>query len=216
MIRFYPNKAFKLVLLLVSGCFSGILAAQTITFEDGDHISIVGNSLAERMQHDGWLETLLQSKYQDHQLVFTPYVNSFRRLLSYWASPINLEWAVDNRTVGLRVPDSDPDARRVENRLAGADVNPYLAIAATLACGYLGMIEGVKARAPIEGTAYDLPFSLHREMHSSIAAMKNSEAMRSTLGSEFVDLYCLVKQDECRVFEEIVTPWEREILMLNV
>ena len=70
MNRLYPNKVFKLVLLLISGCFSGILAAQAITFEEGDHISMVGNSLAERMQHDGWLETLLQSQFEDHQLEF--------------------------------------------------------------------------------------------------------------------------------------------------
>jgi glutamine synthetase len=158
----------------------------------------------------------LQKYMPEAMLVFTPYANSFRRLLSYWASPINLEWAVDNRTVGLRVPDSGPEARRVENRLAGADVNPYLVMAATLACGYLGMVEGVAARAPVEGSAYDLPFTLHRDMHVSIAALQNSKAMRGTLGDEFVDLYCLVKQDECNVFEQIVTPWEREILMLNV
>ena len=136
----------------------------------------------------------LQKYMPEAMLVFTPYANSFRRLLSYWSSPINLEWAVDNRTVGLRVPDSEPGARRVENRLAGADVNPYLVLAATLACGYLGMIEGVQARAPVEGSAYDLPFSLHRDMHAAIAALQYSQEMRSTLGDEFVDLYCLVKQ----------------------
>ena len=55
-------------------------------------------------------------------LVFAPYVNSYRRFLNPWDSPVNLAWAIDNRTVGLRVPDASPDARRVENRLAGADV----------------------------------------------------------------------------------------------
>ena len=128
----------------------------------------------------------------------------------------NLEWAIDNRTVGLRVPDSDPAARRVENRLAGADVNPYLVMAATLACGYLGMVEGVTARAPIEGSAYKLPFGLHHDMHAAIRALGNSQAMRATLGNDFVDLYCNVKEHECSVFEQIVTPWEREVLMFNV
>lgn len=158
----------------------------------------------------------LQKYMPEAMLLFTPYANSFRRLLSHWSSPVNLEWAVDNRTVGLRVPDSAPDARRVENRLAGADVNPYLVMAATLACGYLGMIEGVHAQAPVEGSAYELPFSLHPNMHAAITALQNSAAMHNAFGDEFVDLYCLVKQDECRVFEQIVTPWEREILMLNV
>jgi len=158
----------------------------------------------------------LQKYMKEALLVFAPYPNSFRRFLSYWASPVNLAWAVDNRTVGLRVPDSDPAARRVENRLAGSDVNPYLAIAGTLACGYLGMIEGVKPSDPIEGTAYDLPFSLHRHLFASIESMENSEAMRKTLGDEFVTLYCALKHAEYREFQEIVTPWEREVLMFNV
>ena len=158
----------------------------------------------------------LQKYMNDALLMFAPYANSFRRFLSYWSSPVNLEWAIDNRTVGLRVPDSGPEARRVENRLAGADVNPYLALAATLACGYLGMTEGARPRDAIEGSAYDLPFSLHRHMFAAIEAMENSKAMRSTLGDEFVDLYCLVKHDEYHKFQEIVTPWEREVLMYNV
>jgi len=61
----------------------------------------------------------LQKYMPEALLIFAPYSNSYRRFLSYWASPVNLAWAVDNRTVGLRVPDSEPAARRVENRLAG-------------------------------------------------------------------------------------------------
>lgn len=158
----------------------------------------------------------LQRYMPEALLIFAPYPNSYRRFLSYWASPVNLAWAVDNRTVGLRVPASDPAARRVENRLAGADVNPYLALAATLACGYLGIMEGLTASDPIEGSAYDLPFSLHRHIYSAIDAMEKSEAMRSTLGDEFVTLYSDLKQAEYREFQEIVTPWEREVLMFNV
>ena len=158
----------------------------------------------------------LQKYMPDALLIFAPYVNSYRRFLNSWSSPINLAWAVDNRTVGLRVPDSGPEARRVENRLAGSDVNPYLAIAATLACGYLGIEEGLKPDDPIEGSAYDIPFSLHPHIYASIDAMKNSDAMRKTLGEEFVTLYCALKENEYREFQSIVTPWEREILMLNV
>lgn len=158
----------------------------------------------------------LQKYMPDALLIFAPYVNSYRRFLNSWSSPINLAWAVDNRTVGLRVPDSGPEARRVENRLAGSDVNPYLAIAATLACGYLGIEEGLKAGDPIEGSAYDIPFSLHPHIYASIDAMKNSDAMRKTLGDEFVTLYCALKENEYREFQSIITPWEREVLMLNV
>ena len=158
----------------------------------------------------------LQKYMREALLIFAPYSNSYRRFLNYWASPVNLAWAVDNRTVGLRVPDSEPDARRVENRLAGSDVNPYLALAATLACGYLGMIEGATPDEPIDGSAYDLPFSLHRFLYEAIDAFEASEAMKMTLGEKFVNIYSSIKKDECREFQEIVTPWEREVLMFNV
>jgi glutamine synthetase len=158
----------------------------------------------------------LQEYMRHALLIFAPYANSYRRFLNYDASPVNLAWAVDNRTVGLRVPDAEPEARRVENRLAGSDVNPYLVLAATLACGYLGMTEGSSADESIEGSAYDLPFSLHRFMYEAIDAFEASDAMRNTLGDKFVTLYADIKKDECREFQEIVTPWEREVLMFNV
>jgi glutamine synthetase len=148
--------------------------------------------------------------------MFAPYVNSYRRFLNPWSSPVNLSWATDNRTVGLRVPDAEPENRRIENRLAGSDVNPYLVIAASLACGYIGMMEGLQPADPVEGSAYGEDHSLHRHVHAANDAMRGSEAMRSMLGSDFVDLYCSVKDDEYREFQEIITPWEREILMFNV
>jgi glutamine synthetase len=129
---------------------------------------------------------------------------------------VNLSWAVDNRTVGLRVPDAEAENRRIENRLAGSDVNPYLVLAGTLACGYLGMMEGLKPTDPVEGSAYGEDFSLHRHIYAANDALRESNAMRSMLGDNFVDLYCALKDDEYKEFQEIITPWEREILMFNV
>jgi glutamine synthetase len=158
----------------------------------------------------------LQHYMPEALLIFAPSVNSFRRFLNPFDSPVNLAWAIDNRTVGLRVPDATPEARRIENRLAGSDVNPYLVIAATLACGYLGMVEGLRATDPIEGSAYGSEFGLHRHIYSAIDALRESVAMRSMLGDDFVRLYCALKNDEYMEFQEIITPWEREILMFNV
>jgi glutamine synthetase len=158
----------------------------------------------------------LQKHMNEALLIFAPYVNSYRRLASPWSSPVNLAWAIDNRTVGLRVPDSPPEARRIENRLAGSDVNPYLVIAATLACGYLGMIEGLQPTEPTEGSAYGDDHSLHRHIYAAIDAMRESKGMRSTLGDAFIDLYTMLKEHEYREFHEIITPYEREILMFNV
>jgi glutamine synthetase len=78
------------------------------------------------------------------------------------------------------------------------------------------MEEGLKASDPVEGSAYDIPFSLHPHIYASIDAMKKSDAMRKTLSDEFVSLYCAMKENEYREFQSIVTPWEREFLMFNV
>ncbi len=158
----------------------------------------------------------LQRYMPEAMLIFAPYVNSFRRFLNPFDSPVNLAWAIDNRTVGLRVPDAAPEARRIENRLAGSDVNPYLVIAATLACGYLGMMEKLRPTDAIEGSAYGSEFGLHRHIYSAIEALRESSAMRSMLGNDFVRIYCALKHDEYMEFQEIITPWEREILMFNV
>jgi glutamine synthetase len=187
---------------------------QSVVDNDGKNIfsNADGSATDLFMNYIGGLQ-----KYMPQALlIFAPYANSYRRFLSYWASPVNLGWAVDNRTVGLRVPDCAPEARRVENRLAGSDVNPYLALAGTLACGYLGMIEGAKPDDEIQGSAYDLPFTLHRFLYEAIDAFEGSEALQQTLGEKFVALYSAVKKKECHEFQEIVTPWEREVLMFNV
>ena len=76
-------------------------------------------------------------------------MNSYRRLVPESDAPTNVHWAIDNRTVSLARAVSDPANLRVENRVPGADSNPYLAFAASLACGYLGMIERIKPSEPV-------------------------------------------------------------------
>jgi glutamine synthetase len=187
---------------------------QSVIDKQGNNIFSDANGEASELFY-GYLGGL-QRYMPEAMLVFAPYVNSYKRFLNPWDSPVNLAWAIDNRTVGLRVPDSGPEARRVENRLAGSDVNPYLAIAATLACGYLGMVEGLKPTEATQGSAYSEEFGLHKHMFSAIDALDQSEAMRGMLGDEFVTLYCKVKTAEIMEFQEVVTRWEREILMFNV
>ena len=78
------------------------------------------------------------------------------------------------------------------------------------------MEEGLKPTEPVEGSAYGSEFGLHRHIYSAIDALRDSESMRSMLGDDFVNVYCAVKNDEYMEFQEIITPWEREILMFNV
>ncbi len=148
--------------------------------------------------------------------LLAPNVNSYRRITRYFASPINLQWGYDNRTTGLRIPVSSAQSRRVENRLAGADANPYLVIAASLACGYLGMVEALEPTKPISGSAYEMPYDLPRALPSALDLMTASEVLKNTLGEEFVRAYTAVKESEVATFLQVISSWEREYLLLNV
>jgi glutamine synthetase len=148
--------------------------------------------------------------------LFCANVNSYRRLTRYLSSPINVHWGYDNRTAGLRVPMSDAQARRVENRVGGADANPYIAIAASLACGYLGMVEGVQPSDPIVGSAHDLPFGLPRSLDEALRALRACEPLVKLMGEAFIEAYTLVKEAEYEVFLQVISSWEREHLLLNV
>lgn len=145
-----------------------------------------------------------------------PYVNSYRRLSAEGhAAPTNLEWAADNRTTGIRIPNSGPEARRVENRVIGSDTNPYLSIAASLAAGYLGMVKKIKPRDAAEGEVYDdceqLPFS----QRGALELMDERADMRKILGKEFCQLYSDIKWAELEEHQREISPWERQHLLLN-
>ena len=158
----------------------------------------------------------LQKYVPEVLLLFGPYVNSYRRFTRYLAAPINVQWGYDNRTVGLRVPHSDAANRRVENRIPGADVNPYLAIAASLACGFIGMTEGLEPSEPLAGSAYRLEEGLARDLFAALDLMEACTPLHELFGREFVDLYCAIKRVEHETYFQVISPWEREHLLLNV
>ena len=148
--------------------------------------------------------------------LLAPYVNSYRRYVPDFAAPINLEWGRDNRTTGLRVPISEPDARRLENRLAGMDCNPYLGFAASLACGYLGLLDGKMPRAECTGDAYMSADELPTNLGDALDLFVGSAPVRDVLGPEFCSVYDSVKRNEYKEFLQVISPWEREHLLLNV
>jgi len=155
-------------------------------------------------------------KYAPAMMVlFAPNVNSYRRF-TYEEAPINTHWGRDNRSCGLRVPRSGPNNRRVENRLPGADVNPYLSIAGTLACGYLGMIENLTPSEAEQGNAYILPRNVPTHLSDALKHFEENDAVRSVLGDRFVDLFCVVKREELETYDQVISSWEREHLLLNV
>ncbi len=148
--------------------------------------------------------------------LIAPYVNSYRRYVREHAAPINLEWGRDNRTTGIRVPLSGPTSRRVENRLAGMDCNPYLGIAASLACGYLGLMEERRPEKQFKGDAYEGDEDIPREMGGALDLFEDATDFHAVLGPEFARVYSIVKRAEYEEFLQVISPWEREHLLLNV
>ena len=148
--------------------------------------------------------------------VLAPYVNSYRRYVKDHAAPINLVWGRDNRTAGIRIPISGADSRRVENRLAGMDCNPYLGIAASLACGYLGLLEGKRPEAQHRGEACEGEEGIPRDLAAALDLFRDAEQMRQILGPEFCRVYGIVKRAEYAEFLQVISPWEREHLLLSV
>jgi glutamine synthetase len=148
--------------------------------------------------------------------MLAPYVNSYRRLVRNTSAPINVRWGYDNRTVGLRVPLSDPENRRVENRVPSSDANPYLAISASLACGYLGLVNGLHPDRPIEGASHDPSFALPRSILDAVRLLEDTRELVDIFGTAFVRTYRAIKETEYETFMGVISPWEREYLLLSV
>lgn len=150
--------------------------------------------------------------------MLAPYVNSYRRFESDTSSsaPTNLAWGFDNRASGLRIPNAPPESRRVENRIIGVDCNPYLAIAASLACGYLGLVNEIEPDQPILGEADDEIDLLPTSLDESLNNFEENHEARELLGEEFCRLFEAVKLEELHQFQREISPWEREHLLLNV
>jgi glutamine synthetase len=173
--------------------------------KDGSHSKLFLN-------HIGGLQRYMAAALP----LLAPNVNSYRRLVPESDAPTNVHWAIDNRTVSLRVPSSDASNLRVENRVAGADSNPYLAFAASLACGYLGMIEKTKPTEPVTGSAYRYAHTLPISLDDALDKLAYTKVLRQILGEQFCEAYNDVKYQEMQHFRRTISAWEREFLLLNV
>ncbi|MGH6860321.1 MAG: glutamine synthetase family protein [Phyllobacterium sp.] len=149
-------------------------------------------------------------------VMFAPYVNSYRRLTPAASAPVNVKWGYDNRTTAFRVPRSDPAARRVENRIPSSDANPYLALAASLACGLIGMNNRIEPDAPASTTVNDSLIELPRGLIEATLLFEQDQDLIAMLGRSFAITYAAIKRAEFETFMEVISPWEREFLLLNV
>jgi len=149
-------------------------------------------------------------------VMMAPYVNSYRRLIPGVSAPVNLRWGYDNRTTAFRVPRSSPQDRRVENRIPSSDANPYLAIAGSLACGLIGLINKTEPDAARSETVNASTIELPRGLIDAVALFEKDETLKSILGAAFVVTYAAIKKQEFETFMDVISPWEREYLLLNV
>ncbi|MDX8535575.1 glutamine synthetase family protein [Mesorhizobium sp. VK25A] len=158
----------------------------------------------------------MQKHVPNALVMLAPYVNSYRRLTQQASAPVNNKWGYDNRTTAFRVPRSDPAARRVENRIPSSDANPYLALAASLACGLVGMNNKIKAEPPVLTTANADEIDLPRGLLEAVGLFEDDKELGAILGTSFAATYTAIKRAEFETFMEVISPWEREYLLLNV
>jgi glutamine synthetase len=140
---------------------------------------------------------------------FAPYVNSYKRYQPNSWAPTALAWAKDNRTVAFRVVGREASAR-VESRVPGADVNPYIALAATLAAGLHGLEHHIEPPPPFEGNGYDatdVP-RLPTTLVDAIAAFEASEVARKGFGPDVHDHLVNTARQEWMTSNSVVTDWE--------
>jgi len=158
----------------------------------------------------------LQKHIPNALIMLAPYVNSYRRLTQSASAPVNTRWGYDNRTTAFRVPISDPSARRVENRIPSSDANPYLALAASLASGLLGIMGKIEPDAPATTSVNNALIELPRGLLEAVALFDEDRLLHGVLGESFVTTFTAIKRMEFETFMRVISPWEREYLLLNV
>ena len=187
------------------------------------HLSLVRTADGTPVFHDGGAqhgisETMRhfiggqQRHMPELAALAAPTVNSFRRLVPGFWAPTNATCGVDNRTCALRVIPGGPSAQRVEFRIAAADANPYLALAAAVASGLRGIEQRIEPEPLVQGNAYDRKFprrlALPRSLDEAASRLAASRLAQEFLGEAFVEHFAATREWEAREFARSVTDWE--------
>jgi glutamine synthetase len=152
----------------------------------------------------GVLETLPAS-----MAFLCPNVNSYRRFGAQFYVPNAPSWGLDNRTVALRVPTGSAEAIRLEHRVAGADANPYLLMAAVLAGVHHGLTQRIEPGEPIEGNSYEqLEPSLPNNLRDALRALDDSEILARYISPDYIDIFVACKESELAEFEHSISDLE--------
>ncbi len=191
---------------------SGLHIHTSMNDADGNNVFALqdGQATAMLRYYIGGLQHYLPRAFA----LFSPSINSYKRFVPDLSAPVNLEWGYDNRTTGFRIPYDTDENGRVENRIAGADANPYLFTAATLACGLLGIREKLEPRAPVEGNAYylKLPAAFPRDLGAALVELQNCQPIIDLIGKDFIDSFVSIKQMEIDHFQAEISLWEQRYL----
>jgi glutamine synthetase len=148
--------------------------------------------------------------FRELAVFLAPTVNSYKRYAAGSWAPTTLAWGNDNRTCGFRVVGHGK-GRRVETRIPGGDVNPYLAFAAVIAAGLHGIEQGLEPPPPLEGNAYESDAErFPHTLRDAIAALENGRTARAAFGDQVVDHYLNYARTEQELFDRAVTCYERE------
>ncbi|MBU3077917.1 glutamine synthetase family protein [Sphingomonas quercus] len=185
-----------------------------VSIEDGSGANAFASedpAGTEMLRHAiGGMKALLA----ESMAIFAPHMNSFRRFRPNSYAPVAPTWGVNNRTVALRVPAGLPHTRHVEHRVAGADANPYLALAALLAAVHHGITNRIDPGPPVTGDGYaaarEMGASLPTNWFDAVERFAGSAILRDYLGERFVDMFTTVKRTEQARFFEVVSPLDHD------
>ena len=187
------------------------------------HVSLVDERTGENAFHDpldshGMSKTMQsfvagQLKYMPDALAMVcSTINAYRRLVPGMWAPTAAHWGVENRTAALRVIPAGPKGQRSEYRVGPADANPYIALAAAIGTGLLGIEEGLTLSDPVDGNAYDLPSTPENKLPETLKEaadrLSASDALRRIFGDPFVDHFTATRYWEDREFRKHVADWD--------
>lgn len=163
--------------------------------------------MSDTMRH--YLAGLLNYA-DDNTCLLAPYVNSYKRFMEGTFAPTKAIWSLDNRTAGFRIVGADTASVRVECRIGGSDLNPYLAIAGQIAAGIAGIEAKLELEAEFKGDAYqaEKARSIPTNLVAATKALNASSMLREAFGSEVIDHYVRAAEWEQESFEQVVTDYE--------
>ena len=184
--------------------------------KSGDNIFDSGGTKGSAMMRNAIAGCL--TSMRDSALILAPHENSFERLVPGKHAPTAISWGYENRTAAIRVPAGNPSARRIEHRVAGADVNPYLMLATILGAALIGIEDGLEPPSPITGNAYamdDLP-QIPSTWEDAIEAFETSAIMPRILPKELIRNLVLTKKQELHYIAELTAEEKVELYLDTV